>query len=104
PLRDYTTHFEVGTWVPGRPADQQLGFAVSTNPERHAVQVHVGYSAHTTGLASLIAGNRFFGGSMAGMAPGARLALFPVPSEPWSLLEAVIRAAQTPEVDVICYA
>jgi subtilisin family serine protease len=104
PLRDYNAHHEVGAWANGLPADQRLGYAVSTDGKAHAVQVHVGCGAHTTSVASVLAGKGFFGGKMSGVAPAARLALFPVHGNAFNILETVIRAARTPQVDVICYA
>jgi hypothetical protein len=104
PLRDYNTHHEVGTWVNDLPADQKLGYAVSVDDKAHAVQVHVGCSSHTSSVVSVLAGKGFFGGKMSGVAPGARLALFPVHGSAFNILETVIRAARAPEVDVICYA
>lgn len=103
-LHDYNTRHEVGAWVNDLPPDQKLGYAVSVDEKTHAVQVHVGWNSHTTGVASVLAGKGFFGGKMNGVAPGARLALFPVHGTASILLETVIRAAQAPDVDVISFA
>jgi hypothetical protein len=111
PLRDYNTHFDVGTWRsagPDTPADRRFGFAVGVDSTRRLVHVHVGFQGHTTEMISAAVGRKFFGGAMDGVAPGARVVVVPVSDTGYGgyagLIEALVRAAELPSADLVCVA
>lgn len=76
PLTDYKVKAdqdEFGTDNPATPLRESMPFVVQTDAANNAVNIGIAIGAHGSHVAGIVAGNKLFGGSMSGAAPGAKL-------------------------------
>jgi subtilisin family serine protease len=97
---------EFGTDNPATPLRESMPFVVQTDAAANSVNIGVVSGAHGSHVAGIVAGNSLFGGQMSGAAPGAKLVsvrvcLFITGCTNHALLEGMIYAAETANVDVI---
>ncbi|MGW5238868.1 S8 family serine peptidase [Monashia sp. NPDC004114] len=108
-MRDYRQARDIGTFGtdnPATPVVEQLPFVVQTDGKNKAVNIGIVSAAHGSHVAGITAANGMFGGAMTGAAPGAkivsvRVCLFIAGCTSHALLEGMIYAAKTANVDVI---
>jgi hypothetical protein len=109
PMTDYKVKYDVGTFgtdKPATPVKESLPFVVQTNVAAQAVNIGIVSGAHGSHVAGIVAGNRLFGGTMSGAAPGAKLVslrvcLFITGCTNFAMVEAMVYAARDAGVDVI---
>ncbi|WP_018683964.1 S8 family serine peptidase [Actinokineospora enzanensis] len=109
PMTDYKVKYDIGHFGkdnPATPVSESLPFVVQTDPADEAVNIGIVSGAHGSHVAGIVAGNRLFGGTMNGAAPGAKLVsvrvcLFITGCTNHALLEGMIYAARDAHVDVI---
>ncbi|WP_040884734.1 S8 family serine peptidase [Janibacter sp. HTCC2649] len=108
-MRDYKVAKDVGTFGTDNPATaivEQMPFVVQTDGKNKVVNIGIVSAAHGSHVAGITAANGMFGGAMTGAAPGAKLVsvrvcMFVVGCTNHALLEGMIYAAKTANVDVI---
>ena len=112
-MTDYKTNFDVGTFGtdnPATPVREAMPFVVQTASSAPTVtdRVNIGIvsAAHGSHVAGIVAGNKLFGGSMSGAAPGAKLVsvrvcLFIAGCTAHALVEGMIYAIEKADVDVV---
>lgn len=64
---------EFGTDNPATPVRESMPFVVQTDAANEAVNIGIVSGAHGSHVAGIVAGNKLFGGTMNGAAPGAKL-------------------------------
>ncbi|PPK70210.1 S8 family serine peptidase [Actinokineospora auranticolor] len=109
PMTDYKVKYDIGTFGkdnPATPVKESMPFVVQTDVAHNAVNIGIVSGAHGSHVAGIVAGNRLFGGTMNGAAPGAKLVsvrvcLFITGCTNHALLEGMIYAARDANVDVI---
>jgi subtilisin family serine protease len=108
-LTDYKVRFDVGHFGTDNPATaikETMPFVVTTSPSTNSVNIGIPSDSHGSHVAGIAAGNRLFGGSMSGAAPGAKLVavqacLWIAGCTAHALLEGMIYAVRDAHVDVI---
>ena len=95
-----------GTDNPATPIAERMPFVVQIDGKDKAINIGIVSGAHGTHVAGIIAANGLFGGAMSGAAPGAqlvsvRVCLFIAGCTAHALVEGMIYAAKTANVDVI---
>lgn len=109
PMRNYKVAYDTGFFGTDNPATdvvERVPFVVQTDPKTKFVNIGIVSSAHGSHVAGITAGNGLFGGAMTGGAPGAkivsvRVCLFISGCTAHALIEGMIYAAKTGDVDVI---
>jgi hypothetical protein len=109
PMTDYKVHYDVnqfGTDNPATPISESMPFVVQTDPANQAVNIGIVSGAHGSHVAGIVAGNKLFGGTMSGAAPGAKLVsvrvcLFIAGCTNHALIEGMIYAVTVAHVDVV---
>lgn len=108
-MRDYKVAQQVGYFGTDNPATavaERMPFVVQTDGKNKAVNIGIVSGAHGSHVAGITAANGMFGGAMTGAAPGSkivsvRVCLFIAGCTAHALLEGMIYAAKTANVDVI---
>jgi subtilisin family serine protease len=95
-----------GTDNPATAIAERMPFVVQIDGKNKAINIGIVSGAHGTHVAGIIAANGMFGGAMSGAAPGAqlvsvRVCLFVAGCTAHALVEGMIYAAKTANVDVI---
>ena len=95
-----------GTDNPATAIREAIPFVVQTDLEQQSVNIGIVSAAHGSHVAGIVAANNLFGGAADGAAPGAKLVsvracLFVTGCTNHALLEGMIFAADTADVDVI---
>jgi hypothetical protein len=95
-----------GTDNPATPLAERMPFVVQIDGKNKVVNIGIVSGQHGSHVAGIIAGNGLFGGAMSGAAPGAqivsvRVCLFIAGCTSHALIEGMIYAAKTANVDVI---
>ena len=105
PMTDYHVRHDLGIFGeddPKTPIRESVAYAIQTDARTKSIRLHILSSGHATGKASLIAGSRFFNGSMAGCAPGARIFNINLSTvDQGEEIEGLLLAARNPQVDII---
>ncbi|MCW2779374.1 MAG: Outer rane stress sensor protease DegS, partial [Frankiales bacterium] len=96
----------LGVDDPSTPVVEALPYVVQTDGKDKAVNLGIVSGAHGSDVAGITAANGMFGGAMSGAAPGAKLVsvrvcLWITGCTSHALLEGMIYAAKTANVDVI---
>ena len=108
-MKDYKVAQQVGYFGTDNGATaiaERLPFVVQTDGKNKVVNVGIVSGAHGSHVAGITAANGMFGGAMTGAAPGAkivsvRVCLFVAGCTSHALIEGMIYAAKTANVDVI---
>lgn len=108
-MRDYRIAQDVGYFGTDNPATavaERMPFVIQTDGKNKAVNIGIVSGAHGSHVAGITAANGMFGGAMTGAAPGAkvvsvRVCLFVQGCTAHALIEGMIYAAKTANVDVI---
>jgi subtilisin family serine protease len=108
-MKDYKDNFDVGyfgTDNPATPVAERVPFVVQTDGKNKFVNLGIVAGAHGSHVAGIAAGNKLFGGSMSGAAPGAKIVssracLFVAGCTAHALFEGMIFVAKQKNVDVI---
>lgn len=103
-MTDYRVDGDVGTFGqddPGTAVRETVPFVVQTDGTRKLVNVSPATGDHGTGVASAAVGKDFFGGTLDGSAPEARLAVARSSGFTSSTLEGVLHLAMRSHVDLI---
>jgi hypothetical protein len=108
-MTDYKVNRDVGffgTDNPATPVVDRMPFVVQIDGKDKVVNIGIVSAQHGSHVAGIIAGNSLFGGAMSGAAPGAqivsvRVCLFIAGCTSHALIEGMIYAAKTANVDVI---
>jgi subtilisin family serine protease len=108
-MTDYKVNYDVnyfGVDNPATPVAERLPFVVQTDGQNKVVNIGIVSGAHGSHVAGIAAGNSLFGGSMSGVAPGAKIVslracLFIAGCTAHALLEGMIFVAKQSNVDVI---
>jgi subtilisin family serine protease len=108
-MTDYKVNRDVGffgTDNPATPVAERMPFVVQIDGKNKVVNIGIVSGAHGSHVAGIIAANGMFGGAMSGAAPGAqivsvRVCLFITGCTSHALIEGMIYAAKTANVDVI---
>lgn len=108
-MTDYKVRFDVGyfgTDNPATPVREAMPFVVQTDGKNKAINIGIVSGAHGSHVAGIVGANQMFGGAMTGAAPGSkfvsvRVCLFITGCTGHALLEGMIYAAKTANVDVI---
>ncbi len=95
-----------GTDNPATPVAERMPFVVQIDGKNKVVNIGIVSGQHGSHVAGIIAANGLFGGAMSGAAPGAqlvsvRVCLFITGCTAHALVEGMIYAAKTANVDVI---
>jgi hypothetical protein len=95
-----------GTDDPATAIAERMPFVVQIDGKDKAINIGIVSGAHGTHVAGIIAANGLFGGAMSGAAPGAqlvsvRVCLFVAGCTAHALVEGMIYATKTANVDVI---
>ncbi len=95
-----------GTDNPATAVAERMPFVVQIDGKNKAINIGIVSGQHGTHVAGIIAANGMFGGAMSGAAPGAqlvsvRVCLFVAGCTAHALVEGMIYAAKTANVDVI---
>jgi hypothetical protein len=95
-----------GTDNPATDVAERMPFVVQIDGKNKAINIGIVSGQHGTHVAGIIAANGMFGGAMSGAAPGAqlvsvRVCLFIAGCTAHALIEGMIYAAKTANVDVI---
>ncbi|GLZ41203.1 S8 family serine peptidase [Actinokineospora sp. NBRC 105648] len=109
PMTDYKVKYDTGTFGkdnPATPVRESMPFVVQTDVANNVVNIGIVSGAHGSHVGGIVAGNRLFGGTVNGAAPGAKLVsvrvcLFITGCTNHALLEGMIYAARDAKVDVI---
>ncbi len=109
PMTDYKVEQDVGrfgTDNPATPVTESMPFVVQTSPSTNSVNIGIVSGEHGSHVAGIVAGNKLFGGTMNGAAPGAKLVsvracLFVAGCTSHALDEGMIYAVEQAGVDVI---
>jgi subtilase family protein len=109
PMTDYKVHHDVGTFGkddPATPVAESMPFVVQTSPSTDSVNIGIVSGEHGSHVAGILAGNKLFGGSMSGAAPGAKLVsvracLFVTGCTSHALDEGMIYAVEQDGVNVV---
>ena len=109
PMTDYKVKQDIGkfgTDNPATPVAESMPFVVQTNPDTNSVNIGIVSGEHGSHVAGIVAGNKLFGGTMSGAAPGAKLVsvracLFVGGCTSHALDEGMIYAVENAGVDVI---
>jgi len=96
----------LGTDNPATPVVEAMPYVIQTDGKNKAVNLGIVSGAHGSHVAGITAANGMFGGEMSGAAPGAkivsvRVCLFVAGCTSHALLEGMVYAAKTANVDVI---
>ncbi len=108
-MTDYRVNHDVGyfgTDNPATPVKDSMPFVVQTDGKNKVVNIGIVSAAHGTHVAGIIAANELFNEDTSGAAPGAqivsvRVCLFIAGCTAHALVEGMIYAAKTANVDVI---
>lgn len=108
-MTDYKVNKDVNYFGVDNPATsvaERLPFVVQTDGKNKVVNIGIVSGAHGSHVAGITAANGMFGGAMTGAAPGAkivsvRVCLFVAGCTGHALIEGMIYAAKTANVDVI---
>ena len=108
-MTDYKVRYDVnyfGTDNPATAVAERLPFVVQTDGKNKVVNIGIVSGAHGSHVAGIAAGNSLFGGTMSGVAPGAKIVslracLFIAGCTSHALLEGMIFVAKQSNVDVI---
>ena len=108
-MTDYKVNFHVnyfGVDNPATPVAERMPFVVQTDGQNKFVNIGIASAAHGSHVAGIAAGNSLFGGSMSGVAPGAKIVslracLFIAGCTATALFEGMIFVAKQSNVDVI---
>ncbi|WP_353352864.1 S8 family serine peptidase [Intrasporangium sp. DVR] len=108
-MTDFKVRYDVdyfGVDNPATPVQERLPFVVQTDGGNKAVNIGIVSGAHGSHVAGITAANGMFGGAMTGAAPGAKIVsvracLFVAGCTAHALIEGMIYAAKTANVDVI---
>ena len=108
-MTDYKVNFDVGTFGtdnPATPVREAMPFVVQTDGKNKVINIGIVSGQHGSHVSGIVAGNGLFGGAMTGAAPGAqivsvRVCLFIAGCTAHALIEGMIYAAKTANVDVI---
>ncbi|GLW92731.1 S8 family serine peptidase [Actinokineospora globicatena] len=108
-LTDYKVKYDIGTFGkdnPATPVKESMPFVVQTDVANNVVNIGIVSGAHGSHVAGIVAGNRLFGGTVNGAAPGAKLVsvrvcLFITGCTNHALLEGMIYSARDAGADVI---
>ncbi|HEX2399234.1 MAG TPA: S8 family serine peptidase, partial [Mycobacterium sp.] len=108
-MTDYRVNFDVGTFGtdnPATPVREVMPFVVQTDGKNKVINIGIVSGQHGSHVSGIVAGNGLFGGAMTGAAPGAqivsvRVCLFISGCTAHALIEGMIYAAKTANVDVI---
>lgn len=104
PLHDFNATGEYG-WLGtddlATPWDDRPTIFVVLHPTYGAVDCFVGGDGHTMGVSAVAAGSHIYSGSATGVAPSAQLVWVSYYGGYTARLEAFIRAARRPDVDVV---
>jgi hypothetical protein len=108
-MTDYKVNRDVGyfgTDNPATPVVERMPFVVQIDGKNKVVDIGIVSAQHGSHVAGIIAANGLFGGAMSGAAPGAqivsvRVCLFIAGCTSHALIEGMIYAAKSANVDVI---
>ena len=108
-MTDYKVRYDVGYFGVDNvvtPVAERVPFVVQTDGKNKFVNIGIVSASHGSHVAGIVAGNSLFGGAMSGAAPGAqivsvRVCLFISGCTAHALIEGMIYAAKTANVDVI---
>jgi subtilisin family serine protease len=108
-MTDYKVNYDVGHFGhdnPATPVSESVPFVVQTDPAKAFVGIGIVSGAHGTHVSGIAAGNSLFGGEMSGAAPGAKIVmvracLFVAGCTSHALIEGMIYAVETADVDVV---
>ncbi len=108
-MTDYKVNRDVGYFGTDNPATavaERMPFVVQIDGKNKVVNIGIVSGQHGTHVAGIVAANGLFGGAMSGAAPGAqivsvRVCLFIAGCTSHALIEGMIYAAKTANVDVI---
>ncbi|SES44573.1 S8 family serine peptidase [Actinokineospora terrae] len=108
-LTDYKVKYDIGYFGkdnPATPVKESLPYVVQTDVANNVVNIGIVSGAHGSHVAGIVAGNRLFGGTVNGAAPGAKLVsvrvcLFITGCTNHALLEGMIYSARDAGADVI---
>jgi subtilisin family serine protease len=108
-MTDYKVRYDVNYFGVDNPATavaERMPFVVQTDGKNKFVNIGIVSGAHGSHVAGIAAGNSLFGGSMSGVAPGAKIVslracLFIAGCTAHALLEGMIFVAKQSNVDVI---
>ncbi|HEV7652246.1 MAG TPA: S8 family serine peptidase [Actinophytocola sp.] len=109
PMTDYKVKQDIGRFGTDNPATavaESMPFVVQTNPDTNSVNIGIVSGEHGSHVAGIVAGNKLFGGTMSGAAPGAKIVsvracLFVAGCTSHALDEGMIYAVENAGVDVI---
>ncbi|HEX5831166.1 MAG TPA: S8 family serine peptidase, partial [Gemmatimonadaceae bacterium] len=101
PLTDFNTRYSLGMLPAADSVSAAIPFAVTIDSAGDRVRIHPGTSSHTMMLVSGAAATPYPGGDVGGVAPGARVVLAEYGDALNEKLEAFIRAARRPDVDIV---
>ena len=109
PMTDYRVNRDVGyfgTDNPATPVAERMPFVVQSDGQNKAVNIGIVSGAHGSHVAGIVAANGLFNPNTSGAAPGAqlvsvRVCLFIAGCTAHALIEGMIYAAKTANVDVI---
>ncbi|MBM7771924.1 subtilisin family serine protease [Actinokineospora baliensis] len=109
PMTDYKVKYDIGTFGKDNPATavkESMPYVVQTDVTNNVVNIGIVSGAHGSHVAGIVAGNRLFGGTVNGAAPGAKLVsvrvcLFITGCTNHALLEGMIYSARDAGADVI---
>lgn len=109
PMTDYKVKQDIGRFGTDNPAtavSESMPFVVQTSPATDSVNIGIVSGEHGSHVAGIVAGNKLFGGSMSGAAPGAKLVsvracLFVAGCTSHALDEGMIYAVEQAGVDVV---
>ena len=108
-MTNYKVNRDVGYFGsdnPATPVAERMPFVVQIDGKNKVVNIGIVSGMHGSHVAGIIAANGLFGGAMSGAAPGAqlvsvRVCLFITGCTAHALVEGMIYAAKTANVDVI---
>jgi hypothetical protein len=108
-MTNYKVNRDVGFFGTDNPATavvERMPFVVQIDGKNKVINIGIVAAQHGSHVAGIIAGNGLFGGAMSGAAPGAqivsvRVCLFIAGCTSHALIEGMIYAAKTANVDVI---
>jgi hypothetical protein len=108
-MTDYKVRFDqnrFGTDNPATAISEAMPFVVQTDTANNSVNIGIVSGAHGSHVAGIVAGNRLFGGSMSGAAPGAKIVsvracLWITGCTNHALIEGMRYAVRDAHVDVI---
>jgi len=109
PMTDYKVKQDIGKFGTDNPAtavSESMPFVLQTNPDTNSVNIGIVSGEHGSHVAGIVAGNKLFGGTMSGAAPGAKLVsvracLFVGGCTSHALDEGMIYAVENAGVDLI---